>query len=111
MLRRAESFIGRLVLLALVVHPLAAGRMSARAQASQAQAGDAYAERLRVFEEFVAEGMKRDRIPGMTIGFSKDDYTWVKGFGFADLENRVPAAAESVYRLASITKSFTGEAV
>ncbi|HEX7956099.1 MAG TPA: serine hydrolase domain-containing protein, partial [Pyrinomonadaceae bacterium] len=72
---------------------------------------DAYAERLRAFEEFVAAGIKRDRIPGMTIGFSKDDYTWVKGFGFADLENRVPASADSAYRLASITKSMTGEAI
>ena len=78
---------------------------------AQAPAQDAYAERLRAFEEFVAAGIKRDRIPGMTIGFSKDDYTWVKGFGYADLENKTPAHAESAYRLASITKSMTGEAV
>lgn len=81
----------------------------AGAQAPQAQ--DVYAERLRAFEEFVAAAMKRDRIPGMTIGFSLDDHTWVKGFGYADLENKVPAAEESAYRLASITKSMTGEAV
>ena len=83
----------------------------AAGQAPPAQGADVYAERLRAFEEFVAAGMKRDRIPGMTIGFSKDDYTWVKGFGYADLENKVPATAESAYRLASITKSITGEAV
>ncbi|HJQ34215.1 MAG TPA: serine hydrolase domain-containing protein, partial [Pyrinomonadaceae bacterium] len=75
------------------------------------QTADPYAERLRAFEEFVGAGIKRDRIPGMTIGFFKDDYTWVKGFGFADLENKVPATAESAYRLASITKSMTGEAI
>jgi CubicO group peptidase (beta-lactamase class C family) len=87
-------------------------RPSTHAQVGAPQApADAYAERLRAFEEFVAAGMKRDRIPGMTVGFSKDDYTWVKGFGYADLENKVPATAESVYRLASITKSMTGEAV
>ena len=78
---------------------------------AQARPADAYAARLRAFEEFVAAGMKSDRIPGMTIGFSAGDYTWVKGFGYADLENKVPATAESVYRLASITKSITGEAV
>lgn len=75
------------------------------------QAADPYAERLREFEEFVAASMKRDHIPGMTVGFFKDDYTWVKGFGFADLENKTPAHAESAYRLASITKSITGEAI
>ena len=84
--------------------------VSAQVPAAQA-AEDAYAERLRAFEEFVGAGMKRDRIPGMTVGFFKDDYTWVKGFGYADLENRTPAIAESAYRLASITKSMTGEAI
>ncbi|HEX8292235.1 MAG TPA: serine hydrolase domain-containing protein, partial [Pyrinomonadaceae bacterium] len=86
-------------------------RFPARAQTPAPQAVDPYAERLREFEEFVAAGLKRDRIPGMTVGFFRDDYTWVKGFGYSDLENRVPAKPESVYRLASITKSFTGEAV
>jgi CubicO group peptidase (beta-lactamase class C family) len=91
----------------VVSAPRGAGAQAPQASTPQ----DAYAERLRAFEEFVAAAMKRDRIPGMTIGFASDDYTWVKGFGHADLENKVPATAESVYRLASITKSFTGEAV
>src|SRR5215207_8644210 len=86
-------------------------RVPARARAAAPQAADPYAERLREFEEFVGAGLKRDRIPGMTIGFFKDDYTWVKGFGYADLENKVPAKPESAYRLASITKSMTGEAI
>jgi CubicO group peptidase (beta-lactamase class C family) len=30
-----------------------------------------------------------------------------KGFGYADLENDVPATAETVYRIGSITKQFT----
>ena len=81
------------------------------AQSSAPQAADPYAQRLREFEEFVAAGMKRDQIPGMTVGFFRDEYTWVKGFGYADLENKTPAHAESAYRLASITKSMTGEAI
>lgn len=76
-----------------------------------AQTTDPYAERLREFEEFVVAAMKRDRIPGLTVGFFCEEYTWVKGFGFADLENKTPAQAESAYRLASITKSMTGEAI
>jgi CubicO group peptidase (beta-lactamase class C family) len=83
----------------------------AAAQAPAPQAADPYAARLREFEEFVAAGMKRDRIPGMTVGFSREEYTWVKGFGYADLENKTPAHAESAYRLASVTKSMTGEAI
>jgi CubicO group peptidase (beta-lactamase class C family) len=83
----------------------------AGAQTAAPQAADPYAERLRAFEEFVAAGMRRDSLPGMTVGFFKDDYTWVRGFGYADLENKTPATAESAYRLASITKSMTGEAI
>jgi CubicO group peptidase (beta-lactamase class C family) len=66
-----------------------------------------YAAQLRLFREFVKREMATDRIPGLTIGFVKGDFTWAEGFGYADLENKTPAKAESAYRLASITKSMT----
>ena len=72
-------------------------------QANRAQ----YASQLRVFQEFVKRHMAIDRTPGLTIGFVKDDFIWSEGFGYADLENKTPAKAESAYRLASITKSMT----
>lgn len=81
------------------------------AQPSQTRTQDKYAAKLRLFEQFVAGQMAKDKIPGLTIGFSKDNYTWVKGFGYADLENKVPASAESAYRLASVTKTMTGVAI
>ena len=34
-----------------------------------------------------------------------------KGYGYADLAERVPAAANTIYRLASITKQFTAAAI
>jgi CubicO group peptidase (beta-lactamase class C family) len=83
----------------------------AGAQSPSSPPADPYAARLREFEVFVAGAMKADHIPGMTIGFFKDDYIWVKGFGYADLENKTPAIPESAYRLASVTKSMTGEAI
>jgi len=36
---------------------------------------------------------------------------WTKGFGYADLENKAPAKAQSMYRLASITKPMTAMAI
>ena len=85
----------------------------ATAQEPQAQAlaPHKYADRIRAFEEFVRASMPGDRIPGMTVGFALGEYTWVEGFGFADLENKTPAKPESAYRLASITKSMTGQAI
>jgi CubicO group peptidase (beta-lactamase class C family) len=70
-----------------------------------------YANKIRAFQEFVRAAMQGDRLPGMTVGFAWGEDTWVEGFGFADLEHKVPAKPESAYRLASITKSMTGEAI
>jgi CubicO group peptidase (beta-lactamase class C family) len=76
------------------------------AQAVQSDSAQ-YAAQLRLFREFVKRQMASDPIPGLTIGFVKDDAAWSEGFGYADLENKTPAKAESAYRLASITKSMT----
>ena len=78
---------------------------------SQTAAGDKYADKLPAFEEFVRQQMEKNKVPGLTIGFVKDDYMWVKGFGYVDLENKVPARAESSYRLASVQKSMTAAAI
>ncbi len=66
---------------------------------------------VQAFEKFAGIQMASDKLPGLAIGFFKDDFTWMKGFGFADLENRVPVKTESAFRLASITKTFTALAV
>lgn len=70
-----------------------------------------FAEAIRAFEAFAQEQMVFDRIPGLSVGFIKDDFSWARGFGYADLENRVPASAETSYRLASLTKTITAIAV
>ncbi len=67
--------------------------------------------RIKAFEEFARAQVAQDPIPGLSIGFIKDDFTWAAGFGFSDLENQVPAKAESAYRLASVTKPMTAFAV
>lgn len=70
-----------------------------------------FAEKLRGFEEFVKKQMETDKIPGLSIGFIKDGFIWAKGFGYADVENKIPATAQSVYRLASVTKPMTAMGV
>ncbi|UQV44930.1 serine hydrolase [Janthinobacterium lividum] len=80
-----------------------------------AQAGSApsavLAARLADFDGWAAQRMGAERIPGVTVGFSQGDVEWVKGYGYADLENRVPATARSSYRLASVTKPMTAVAI
>jgi CubicO group peptidase (beta-lactamase class C family) len=69
------------------------------------------ADALQSFERFVAERMAYDRIPGLSVGFIKADFTWARGFGWADVENQSPAKPESSYRLASVTKTITAVAI
>ncbi|MFW6124328.1 MAG: serine hydrolase [Acidobacteriota bacterium] len=72
---------------------------------------DSYGEAIQKFEQYVEKKMKIDKIPGLSIGFMKDDLTWARGFGYSDLENNVKAKALSSYRMASVSKTFTAVAV
>ena len=70
-----------------------------------------YAKAIQQFDEFARKQMAIDKTVGLTIGFMKDDFVWAKGYGYADLENKSPAKAESAYRLASVSKPMTALAV
>jgi CubicO group peptidase (beta-lactamase class C family) len=70
-----------------------------------------YEQALRAYREFVQQQMAADGIPGLSVGFYKDDFTWADGFGYADVENRTPATPQTSYRLASVTKSMTAVAI
>jgi CubicO group peptidase (beta-lactamase class C family) len=62
-------------------------------------------------ERFVEEAMALDASPGIVIGVVRGDETlYLGGFGYADLETRRPVTPETVFYIASSTKSFTGMA-
>jgi CubicO group peptidase (beta-lactamase class C family) len=52
------------------------------------------------------------RVAGLTIAVARNgELILDKGYGYADLENELPATARSVYRIGSITKQFTAAAI
>lgn len=61
-----------------------------------------------VFTHAIEEGRSASYAVGVEIG---DEVVVAKGYGFADIENEVPATAQTVYRIGSITKQFTAAAV
>jgi len=63
------------------------------------------------FDALVRATMRDLQIPGMTIGYGRGGAQWVRGYGFADLENGVPATPLSAYRYASVQKPMTAVAV
>ena len=59
-----------------------------------------------------AAPVKAGDVAGLTIAVVKGrDTLLMQGYGFADLENRVPVTPQSVFRIGSITKQFTSSAV
>lgn len=79
--------------------------------ATAAAAQTTNAARVRELEAFVERTMAAQQITGMSIAVVHGDFRWSRGFGFADLENRVPATAESSYRMASVSKPMTAVAI
>src|SRR3954470_11020609 len=47
------------------------------------------------------------QIPGLSVAVVQDQkLVWSRGYGFADLEAKVPATEHTTYRIASLTKTF-----
>ncbi|HKR62930.1 MAG TPA: serine hydrolase domain-containing protein, partial [Thermoanaerobaculia bacterium] len=65
------------------------------------------ADRVKGFERDVDQLRQTLRIPGLSAAIVKDQKVlWTRGFGFADLEHRVPATPDTLYHIASVTKTF-----
>ena len=66
----------------------------------------------RVVDSLAKDFIATKGAPGVSIAVVRDRDTLVMGgWGKADLENDVPATAQTVYRIGSITKQFTASAV
>lgn len=62
-------------------------------------------------DRFIADEMEKRRIAGMAVAVLSDgQIRYTKGYGFANVERRVPVRADSAFLIASITKMFTATA-
>jgi D-alanyl-D-alanine carboxypeptidase len=63
-------------------------------------------------EHTVAAFVKQHRLPGAAVGVVRDnELGWSAGYGFADIAARRAPEARTLYRIASITKTFTATAI
>ena len=63
-------------------------------------------------KQVIGAGMVEQGMVGLSAAVGVDgQVAWTEGFGFADLENEVPAGPQTVYRLASISKPVTAVAI
>ena len=63
-------------------------------------------QRLQRFEKQVEKIRTLLKIPGMSAVIVRNqEVLWSKGFGFADVEKRIPATPETLYHVASLTNA------
>lgn len=64
------------------------------------------------FESWLAAIQQREQIPGVSVGVSQGGkVVYAKGFGVADIDTGRPVDDETVYGIASVSKSFAALAV
>lgn len=67
---------------------------------------------LPELEQYIAAELEKGYFKGVTIALvDGEQMIWCKGFGYADVDKRIPAAPETVYRPGSISKLFTDVAI
>src|SRR5215468_3905610 len=75
---------------------------------AQPPAGDAHFEPLAAL---VPDKMREYHIPGVALGIVANGVTTVRGFGVTSVEDPLPITAHTVFRIASISKTFAATAI
>lgn len=59
-------------------------------------------------DSIVSTELAKENIGSVTVGVvSGAQLVWTKSYGMADMEKKIPATKDSVYRIGSVTKQFT----
>jgi serine beta-lactamase-like protein LACTB, mitochondrial len=76
-----------------------------------AQKAELAADKRSQIETAVTKFMSKTHAPGVSVGVVENNqFVWSQGFGYADVENSVPATSRTLYRLASVSKPITAVA-
>jgi CubicO group peptidase (beta-lactamase class C family) len=71
-----------------------------------------YRDAFNLIDKWMSAQRDYDRLPGISISIVKDqDIIWSKGYGYADVEKKLPMQPQSICSICSISKLFTSVAV
>lgn len=63
-------------------------------------------------DAYVADEMRKANIPGLALGFASEGAVrFVQGYGHADIGQRRPVTTDTMFHIASITKTVTATAI
>src|SRR5829696_8858811 len=66
---------------------------------------------FRELDAKIEAGMARYHIPGVAIGVLYQGEEYVRGYGVTDVDEPQPVDGDTLFRIASTTKTFTGTTV
>ncbi|MEM1071045.1 MAG: serine hydrolase domain-containing protein, partial [Planctomycetota bacterium] len=67
-----------------------------------------YSAAIEQLTSVIRQEVEQKRLPAFSISIIDGDRkVWSDGFGFQDSDKSVPATAETVYRVGSVSKLFT----
>lgn len=71
-----------------------------------------WADAVEQGRRIVRAGLTEQNLPGLSVAVGVgDDIVWAEGSGWADLENRVPVAPDTRFRIGTASKALTSAAV
>jgi len=110
--RTAKILIVLLLALPLVTINVASSLVVAQSQpVSTYSPPSDLAEKLAKIEKEIEEKRKELGVPGVAVAIVKDDMViFQKGFGLRDVERNLPVTPDTIFAIASCTKSFTAMA-
>jgi CubicO group peptidase (beta-lactamase class C family) len=81
-------------------------------QASSQNRPTDYKEALRIVDVWLGAQRDFDKLPGISVAIVNDqEIIFSKGYGYADVEKKVPMEPETICSICSISKLFTSVAV
>ena len=109
MKKRHAKSIGQIILFFLISLLLTTG---CKTEPSVIGPKPEYAQAAEALEKLIQHEMKSKDLPALSISLVDDqEIVWAKGFGWTDPEEKIPATAETIYRIGSVSKMFTDIAI
>lgn len=67
---------------------------------------------INLLDKYLTKEIHDSHLPGLAIALvHQGDLIWGKGYGYANLEDKIPVTLDTRFRIASITKTFTSVAI
>jgi D-alanyl-D-alanine carboxypeptidase len=91
---------------------LAVPVLFAAAGSAVAQEPEGFKDAIGLLDAWTANRVASRGQPSVSLGVVLGDHlVWARSYGFADLDKKTPATPQTLYRIGSITKSFTAVSI